>query len=58
MFRRKKNLYEGGTSNEDEFDQLKNLENNQRPQRSNKKGVVEQIFESVDVYGEPITLKY
>ena len=56
MFRRKTNIYEGGTSNEDEFDQL---ESNQRPQRGNKKGgVIEQIFESVDAYGEPITLKY
>ena len=37
MFRRKSNIYEGGTSNEDEFDQL---ESNQRPQRGNKKGGV------------------
>lgn len=59
MKERKKNLYEGGASNEDEFDQLKDLDNNQGSQQSNnKKGVAEQIFESVDAYGEPISLKY
>lgn len=58
MKERKTNLYEGGASNEDEFDQLKDIDNHQGPQRQTKKGVAEQILESVDAYGEPISLKY
>ena len=54
MFRRKINLYEGGTSNDGDFDQL---DANSR-QNIKKKSHFEHIFESVDMYGEPISLKY
>ena len=57
MNRRKKSLYEGGESNEDEFDQLKDIDN-KGSQHQTKKGVAEQLLESVDAYGEPISLKY
>ena len=50
-------IYEGGLNNEDEFDQLKDV-NNQRSINHSKKGFAEQVFESVDAFGEPITLKY